>query len=123
MTEIEDLYTEGVASALEELADLLHQTSVEKGFYENFDRRVPATALAKLFLIGSEVAEMGEAVRLPEMPMSEKIPSYTLLEEEAADVLIRLLDFCAAYKLDIGGATFAKARHNETRPHKHGKKI
>lgn len=42
-------------------------------------------------------------------------------EDEAADAIIRLLDFCGAYGIDIDFHVKAKLKYNSLRPHKHGK--
>lgn len=42
-------------------------------------------------------------------------------EDEAADAIIRLLDFAGAYDIDIDFHVKAKLRYNSLRPHKHGK--
>lgn len=76
--------------------------------------------LAKLMLIVSEVGEICEAVRQPDSPQSSKI-DFSLEEEEAADVLIRLLDYCKMRGLRIGHATVAKQAYNRQRPFMHGK--
>ena len=38
-----------------------------------------------------------------------------------ADAIIRILDYCGEYKLNIAGALAAKMEYNLQRPHKHGK--
>lgn len=47
--------------------------------------------------------------------MSEKIPDFTEAEEEAADALHRLLDYCHARQLKVGEALVAKIKYNATR--------
>ena len=42
-------------------------------------------------------------------------------EDEIADVLIRILDFCGAYEIDIDFHVETKLKYNSLRPHKHGK--
>lgn len=42
-------------------------------------------------------------------------------EDEVADILIRVLDFCGAYGIDIDFHVDTKLRYNSLRPHKHGK--
>lgn len=52
---------------------------------------------------------------------SAKLPGFSEVEEEFADVVIRLMDFAHAHKLRVAEAIVAKAKYNEGRPHKHGK--
>jgi len=70
----------------------------------------------------TELAEAMEAYR-DGNPESDKIPGYSKLEEELADVVIRLLDFAGGEGLDIEGAVMAKMAYNETRPYRHGGKL
>jgi NTP pyrophosphatase (non-canonical NTP hydrolase) len=44
------------------------------------------------------------------------------VEDEVADAIIRLLDFCGAYEIDVDFHVSQKLRYNALRPHKHGKK-
>ena len=46
----------------------------------------------------------------------EGIPS------ELADVILRILDMCAHYRIDIGGMLVEKSTFNKTRSYKHGGK-
>lgn len=71
---------------LDALAAVLHETAIEKGFWEgpkNHDKLGN-----KLALIHSEVTEVLEAIR--------KNKGSQQIVEEMADVLIRLLDLYAA---------------------------
>lgn len=74
----------------------------------------------KLALIHSEVTEALEALRDGISP-SKAIPPHSCLEEELADVIIRILDLAGWMSLDIGSALRAKVSYNEGRPHKHGR--
>jgi len=42
-------------------------------------------------------------------------------EDELADALIRILDYCGAYQIDIDFHVKTKLHYNALRPHKHGK--
>ncbi len=76
-------------------------------------------AIKRHGLIGSEIGELTEAVRKP--GPAAKIPGFTLEEEEAADAVIRLLDYAGWRKLRLGAAIVAKMAYNEGRPYLHGK--
>jgi NTP pyrophosphatase (non-canonical NTP hydrolase) len=97
----------------------INKYATEKGFWENaYDKNDGH----KLMLMVSELGEAYEGLRHGNKP-SEHIPNYTSIEEELADVVIRLLDYAEQHKLRIGEAIIAKMEFNETRPHKHGKKF
>jgi len=95
----------------------VHKTAVEHGWWDK-----PRPVGEVLMLMVTELAEAMEAYREGN-PESEKIPGYSKLEEELADVVIRLLDFAAGAGLDIAGAVAAKMAYNETRPYRHGGKL
>lgn len=107
---------------LERTAEGIHAANVARGFYSDRDPERANDCLAVLMLITTEVAELAEEVRKREIPLSEKIPGFTAEEDEAADVLIRLLDYCAWRKLRLGDAMEAKLAYNATRAYKHGKR-
>lgn len=76
----------------------------------------------KLMLIVTELAEVLEALRHGNPP-DEKVPEFSSEAVEIADAVIRILDYCAAYNIDLVGAILAKHAYNVTRPFKHGKKF
>jgi len=76
----------------------------------------------KIALIQSEVSEALEAWREGN-PMSEKTPEFSLLEEELADVVLRIMHLSYRMKLRLPEAMIAKDRYNRTRPLKHGNKL
>lgn len=94
-------------AAVQDLIDEVHETAVEKGWYEN-EVQLPV----QLALIHSEVSEALEADRKQRGP--EKVA------EELADVVIRVMDTAAAHKLDLTTALFAKMELNRGREHRHG---
>jgi len=101
---------------LDPLAAILHETAIEKGFWQgeiNYDK-----IGNKLALVHSEVTEVLEAIR--------KNKGSEEVVEEIADVLIRILDVYAAMK-NTGDLThsldevlFNKIEKNKTRPTLHG---
>lgn len=64
-------------------------------------------------LMHSELSEMLEGIRKDEN--DKHLPHRKSEEVEAADVLIRLLDYCGYRKLDIAGALVEKLSYNATR--------
>ena len=95
----------------------VHRTAVEHGWWE-----APRPVGEVLMLMVTEIAEAMEAYRSGN-PESEKIPGFSQMEEELADVVIRLLDYAGGENLDIEGALLAKMAYNEKRPYRHGGKL
>lgn len=96
------------------------ETAKEKGWWdeETKHERNDPTIIA---LIHSELSETLEALRHGNPP-SEKIPEFSSVEEELADVLIRCADWAEASGMRLAEAVLAKMAFNRTRPFKHGNK-
>jgi NTP pyrophosphatase (non-canonical NTP hydrolase) len=101
---------------LDALAAVLHETAIEKGFWEgpkNHDKLGN-----KLALIHSEVTEVLEAIR--------KNKGSEYIVEEMADVLIRLLDLYASMmnagfvEHSLDEQLFKKMEVNKSRQRLHG---
>ena len=80
----------------------------------------PASAL---MMITREVSELAEEERDADSGESPKIPGFSKREEEAADILIRLLSYCGARKYRLAEAAVAKHKYNQDRPYRHGGKL
>lgn len=67
----------------------------------------------KIALMHSELSEALEGARkgLPDA----HLPHRSAEEVEMADAVIRILDYCGRFNLDIGGAIAEKLRYNATR--------
>jgi NTP pyrophosphatase (non-canonical NTP hydrolase) len=100
-----------------ELQRTAHETAVSKGFWET--PREDGTLIA---LMHSELSEALEAVRHGNPP-DDKIPEFSGVEAEFADVIIRIMDMAGRYDLNVAGAVIAKMEYNPTRPYKHGKQM
>ncbi len=100
------------------LAQELHKTAVDKGFYEDYDMTDFKDQSCKLLLLASEVIETMEALR-------KSKGSYKVVEE-LVDVQIRLLDvYAALYEAGVVTESFDqvlkdKAQVNIDRPYLHG---
>lgn len=95
---------------------IAHRTAKDRGWWK--DKKEFGTIIA---LMHSELSEGLEWMRNGN-PQSDHIEDYSGIEEEFADVVIRIMD-CAAYVgFDIAGAILAKMEYNKERPYKHGGK-
>lgn len=93
----------------------------EKGWY---DKEV--TFGEMIALLHSEVSEMLEGFRNRD-PMATSVyfemgKKPESIGSEAADVIIRVLDLCNRFEIDIEHEMSIKMAYNETRPHRHGGK-
>lgn len=101
---------------LDALAAVLHETAVEKGFWEGEYSNDKVGN--KLALVHSEVTEVLEAIR--KSHGSEKIV------EEMADIIIRILDLYAAMRNEeqvlhsLDEILHGKMEKNKERPRLHG---
>lgn len=111
-----------LATAINKLATEVHENAVQHGWWDGEER----TFGELIALCHSELSEALEEYRKGHIPNEnyysgngkpEGIPS------ELADVIIRILDMCGRYGIDIGTVLVDKHEFNKIRPYKHGGKI
>lgn len=117
-----DLFLSEIASA----AEACYENSKAHGFWPERERPALYDYHTRnkgemIALMHSELSEMLEGVRKP--GQDQHCPEFTSEEIEAADVLIRLFDYCHGWGLRLGEATLAKMAFNASRPMKHGKEF
>lgn len=97
------------------LAEDAERNAIEKGFYE-----IEPSDGERIALMHSELSEGLEALRKD--LQSDHITAFKGIEEELADVIIRIADFARHKGLRVGEAVAAKMEFNKSRPYKHGGK-
>lgn len=116
----------GYPMTMDDLAHEIHATARSKGFYDHeqivhrdpvlgdVEARIPNPSFdaEKLALIHSEVSEALEAHRDGDMGG---------VEEELADVVIRVFDFMASKRMSVDHAVRRKMQKNRERERLHGR--
>lgn len=115
------------------MANSAHQNARNKGFWTKrdevlalceahglggFSRKLIASQLRELII--SECSEACEGDRVN--AMDDKIPDFTAVEAELADMIIRIGDYATAYGLRVAEAVVAKMDMNQGRAMLHGGK-
>lgn len=103
---------------INQLAEVVHDTAKKKGWWD--DNRSDAECIA---LMHSELSEALETLRTDPLAACDKKIPILAIEEELADVIIRVLDFAHRHKLNLGNAIIKKYEYNKKRPKKHGKRF
>lgn len=104
-------------AAFEAIEAKVHDNARTKGWWEEDRNEAELIALEH-----AELSEALEALRHGNGP-SEHIPEFSGVEEELADVIIRIMDHASAKGHRVAEAIIAKMAFNSTRPYKHGKKF
>jgi hypothetical protein len=119
------------------VANKINQTAVEHGWWEKDRNNGEMIALMhselsealeplleplSIVLMHRDLSKVLESLRESTVKKSEKIPDFSQVEEEFADVIIRIMDTAKVRGYDIPGAILAKMKYNDTRPYKHGGK-
>lgn len=108
--------------SLNKLRDEVYQNAVFHGFHDE-----TRSFLECMALIHSEASEAVEEYRnglQPNFTWYESNSTKPLgIPSELADIIIRVLDTCGQYGINIEAMVEEKMRYNKTRPHKHGKVI
>ena len=108
----------------QDLAVRINENARAKGFWQTdgSEGMVRERSFGEcIALLHSELSEALEAWR-HHNPESEKLPGFTQIEEELADVAIRLMDTALHFAPRTAEAVIAKHEFNVTRSFRHGGK-
>ena len=105
----------GTSQAINTLRDLCYKESFNAGWHTNLEtgELLERNKGEMISLIHSEVSEMLEGER--KNLMDDKLTNRIMVEVEAADAIIRILDYCGRWGYDVGGALVEKLEFNRQR--------
>ena len=100
---------------LNQLRDLCHGNAVKSGWWTDIKtgEKIERNKAELICLMHSELSECMEGVR--KNLMDDKLPHRKMEEVELADTIVRIMDYCGAYGLDIEGAVMEKIQYNQNR--------
>lgn len=99
------------------IKDQAYEIAVSKGFYDR-----PMSDGELICMMHAELSEVIEAVRSGNPP-DDKLPEFSSVETELADVIIRIMGYMGYKKTRVAEAVVAKIEYNRTRVYLHGKKF
>lgn len=118
---------------LKQWAEIAYHNASAKGFHDEDDNIPMREKLGTWCMnLHSEVSELWESFRagkaFSDCDKAEKmramgLPVLTCVEEELADIVIRVFDTAEALGIDIERAVAAKHEYNMSRPVRHGGKL
>ncbi len=116
---------------LNEMSKTVFDQAVEKGWYDNKEETDSQYLARALMNLHSEISELWESYRKNQLyelcdkanGMEDlKLMPLVNVEEELADIVIRVLDTSKRLGINIEKAVEIKHQYNKSRPYRHGNK-
>ena len=98
----------------------IHDNAKSKGWWDGEDHNFPEKIMLVVCELSEAIEEYRDGHEVVDVYINDGKPEG--IPVEMADAVIRLMDICGRYGIDLESVMRKKMEYNQTRPYRHGGK-